>query len=128
VNDIERKQLKVRILLQGFALGLQEVSRVDPAIQAQLRGWNRIIQYSVLPDGPEVHFRVEDGTLTAIPEPHDSPAATIQFMDLDTAHAVLTRRLDPQVAFMEGKLQMKGEVADAMKMGLLAQMVATYLS
>ena len=122
-----RQALGVRVLMQGLMLALQEIAKEDDAIQEHLRGWNRIIQYTVMPDGPHVHVAFEDGRVTPGVGEHGRANAVIRFADLDTALAIFRNRLDPQTAFMQGKVQMTGDMADAMKMALLAQMVSKYL-
>jgi putative sterol carrier protein len=73
-----------------------------------------------------MHFRIADGNLIAAHGPSEQPSATIKFTDLDTALAVFSRKLDPQAAFMQGKVQMAGDMADAMKISLITQMAMTY--
>ena len=126
MDENAKRKLKAKVLLQAMMLGLQEISKEDEAIRAQLKGWDRIIQYSVAPDGPDMHLVISDGTINAGVGPNTKATATIRFADLDTALAVLTRKLDPQAAFMQGKVQMTGDMADALKIGLVSQMASSY--
>ena len=126
MDENAKRKLKAKVLLQAMMLGLQEISKEDETIRAQLKGWDRIIQYSVAPDGPDMHLVVADGAISAGTGPNEKATATIRFADLDTALAVLTRKLDPQAAFMQGKVQMTGDMADALKIGLVSQMASSY--
>jgi putative sterol carrier protein len=126
MDDASKKRLKAKVMMQAMLLGLQEIAKEDPTIQGQLRGWDRVIQYTVLPDGPHMHLVVRDGGVSAIHGPHEKPAATIKFADVDTALAVFTRKIDAQAAFMQGKVQLAGDMADAMKVSLVTQMATQY--
>jgi putative sterol carrier protein len=126
VDETAKKKLKVRVLMQAMMFGVAEIAKEDPAIQAQLKGWDRVIQYSVAPDGPHMHFVIRDGTITANHGPAEKASATIRFADLDTAVAIFSRKLDAQAAFMQGKVQMAGDMADAMKIGMVTQIATAY--
>ncbi|MGH7856762.1 MAG: SCP2 sterol-binding domain-containing protein [Candidatus Binatia bacterium] len=126
MDETAKRKLKAKVLLQAMMFGVQEIAREDPIIQGQLRGWDRTIQYSVLPDGPHMYFTVAAGSITAAHGTSDNATAAIKFADLDTALAVFSRKLDPQAAFMQGKVQMAGDMADAMKISLITQMAMAY--
>ncbi len=128
MDETAKKNLKVRVMLQGMMTGLQEIAKEDPNVQAQLQGWDRIIQYSIGSDGPHMHLIIQGGAVQPVGGPHASPAATIKFADLDTALQIFTRKLDAQAAFMQGKVQLLGNVADAMKIGMVMQLTQTYFS
>ncbi|MGH7899019.1 MAG: SCP2 sterol-binding domain-containing protein [Candidatus Binatia bacterium] len=128
MDETAKKKLRAKIMLQAMMFGVQEIAREDPGIQAQLKGWDRVLQYSVHPDGPHLHFVAKDGTITAVHGKNESASATILFADLDTALAIFSRKLDPQAAFMQGKVKLTGDMADAMKITMITQLAQPYFS
>lgn len=128
MDEIAKKKLKVRVMMQAMLYGLREVAKEDGGVQGQLRGWDRTIQYTVAPDGPHMHIVVAGGEVTVNPGAAEKASATIKFADLDTALALFSRKLDGQAAFMQGKIQLAGDVADAMKMTIVTQLASAYFS
>ena len=128
MDETAKKKLRAKVMLQAMMFGVQEIAREDPGVQAQLKGWDRIIQYSVLPDGPDMHFVTKDGTITAVHGKNDKATASVQFVDLDTAVGIFSRKLDPSQAFMQGKVKLVGEMADAMKITMVTQLAQAYFT
>jgi putative sterol carrier protein len=126
VDETAKKKLKVRVMMQAMLLGVQEIAKEDPAIQSQLKGWDRIIQYSVAPDGPHMHLVIQGGEVKVASGPNEKASATVRFADLDTAVAVFSRKLDGQAAFMQGKVQLAGDMTDAMKITMVTQLATAY--
>ncbi len=126
MDELAKKQLKVRVMMQGMLLGIAEVAKEDPAVQAQLKGWERIVQYSVRPDGPHMHIMVNGSDIKVAPGLNDKATATIKFADLDTALAIFSRKLDGQAAFMQGKIQLAGDMTDGMKITMVTQLAMAY--
>ena len=128
MDETAKKNLKVRVMMQAMLYGIREIAKEDDAVRGQLRGWDRTIQYSVAPDGPHMHIVVAGGEVTVNPGTADKPSATVKFADLDTALALFSRKLDGQAAFMQGKIQLGGDVADAMKMTIVTQLASAYFT
>jgi putative sterol carrier protein len=129
VDETAKKKLKVRVMMQAMLMGIQEIAKEDPAIQSQLKGWDRIIQYSVAPDGPHMHVVFEAGAVKTVASgPNEKASATVRFADLDTALAVFSRKIDGQAAFMQGKLQLAGDMTDAMKVTMITQLASAYFA
>ena len=126
MDETDKKKLKVRVMMQAMLLGIQEIAKEDPAVQSQLKGWDRIIQYSVAPDGPHMHLVIQGGEVKALAGPNEKASATVRFADLDTALAVFSRKLDGQAAFMQGKVQLAGDMTDAMKITMVTQLATAY--
>jgi putative sterol carrier protein len=126
VDETAKKKLKVRVMMQAMLFGIQEVAKEDPAVQSQLKGWDRIIQYSVAPDGPHMHLLIQGGEVKALHGANEKASATVRFADLDTAVAVFSRKLDGQAAFMQGKVQLAGDMTDAMKITMVMQLATAY--
>jgi putative sterol carrier protein len=128
MDETAKRRLKAKVLLQAMMLGVQEIASEDPAIQEQIKGWDRVIQYSILPDGPHMHFVIRDGRMTAVQGPNEGASATVRFADLETAVAILSRKIDGQAAFMQGKIQLAGDMADAMKISMITQLASAYFT
>ena len=126
MDEAAKKNLKVRVMMQGMLLGIAEVAKEDPGVQAQLKGWERVIQYSVRPDGPHFHLIVKGSDIKVAQGPNDKASATIKFADLDTALAIFSRKLDGQAAFMQGKIQLAGDMTDGMKITMVTQLAMQY--
>ena len=126
MDETAKKKLKVRVMMQAMLLGIEEIAKEDPAIQAQLKGWDRVIQYSVAPDGPHMHVVIQGGAVKVQSGPNEKASATVRFADLDTAVAVFSRKLDGQAAFMQGKVQLAGDMTDAMKITMVTQLATAY--
>jgi putative sterol carrier protein len=126
MDDESRKRLKAKVMMQGMMFGVAEVAKQDPDIQRQLENWDRVIQYRIGAEGPDMYFVVRGGVMQAFHGRSEEASATIQFADVETALAVFTRKLEPQAAFMQGKVQLKGDVTDAMKIGMITQLAQPY--
>ena len=128
MDELAKKNLKVRVMMQGMLLGIAEVAKEDPTVQAQLKGWERTIQYSVRPDGPHMHLIIKGSDITVAQGLNDKATATIKFADLDTAVAIFSRKLDGQAAFMQGKIQLAGDMTDGMKITMVTQLAMAYFT
>jgi putative sterol carrier protein len=128
LDDEARKRLKAKVMLQGMMLGVAEVAKEDPGIRRQLEGWDRVIQYRIGDDGPDMHFTVRGGEMRALHGRSADASATVRFADVDVALAVFTRKLEPQAAFLQGKLQLQGDMTDAMKIVMITQLAQPYFT
>ncbi len=128
MDEQAKKQLKVRVMMKAMLLGISEVAKEDPAVQAQLKGFDRIIQYSVRPDGPHMHLVIKGSDIAVEPGLNEKATATIKFADIDTAVAIFSRKIDAQAAFMQGKVQLAGDMTDAMKITMVTQLSMAYFT
>lgn len=82
-------------------------------------GMNAVYQYDITGDGGgKWYTAIADGELTVGEGEHDSPNITITISAGDYADLV-EGKLNGQMAFMTGKLKVKGDMSLAMKLGSL---------
>ena len=84
-------------------------------------GVNATIQYDIAGDqGGTWHAVIKDGTCTVNPGAAATPNLTLAMSSQDWLDMV-TGKLSGQMAFMSGKLKLKGDMGLAMKVGGLFQ-------
>lgn len=78
--------------------------------------WKAVIQFKLSgPKGGEYFLTVENKTCTASKGVAPKPTATITAKD-ETWLGVIAGKIDGQMAFMTGQVQIQGNIADIMKM------------
>jgi putative sterol carrier protein len=84
-------------------------------------GVNAIIQYDIGGDqGGTWHAVIKDGACTVTPGPATTPNLTLTVSSQDWLDMV-GGKLSGQMAFMSGKLKLKGDMGLAMRIGSLFQ-------
>jgi putative sterol carrier protein len=84
-------------------------------------GVNATIQYDITGDqGGTWHAVIKDGTCTVMPGAAASPSLTLTMASQDWLDMV-GGKLAGQMAFMSGKLKLKGDMGLAMKIGGMFQ-------
>ncbi len=79
-------------------------------------GMNAVYQFDITGDGGgKWYAAIENGELTISEGEHDSPSLTVTMGDQDYID-MSTGKLNGQVAFMTGKLKIKGDMGLALKM------------
>jgi putative sterol carrier protein len=82
-------------------------------------GLKAVYQWDVTGDGGGTwNADISDGAITVSEGPHDSPNITITVASSDWLD-ILNGKLDGQMAFMSGKLKVKGDMSLAMKLKTL---------
>jgi len=82
-------------------------------------GMNAVYQFDITGEGGgQWHADIVDGEITVSEGTHDSPNITLTMADQDYIDMV-EGRLNGQMAFMSGKLKIKGDMSLAMKIGQL---------
>jgi putative sterol carrier protein len=92
-------------------------SKFQPAKAA---GVNATIQYDITGDqGGTWHAVIKDGACAVNPGAGANPNLTLTMSSQDWLDMVDTKKLSGQMAFMSGKLKIKGDMGLAMKVGSL---------
>jgi len=80
-------------------------------------GVNAVIQYEITGEGGGTwNATIKDGTCTVASGAAPAPNLTLTISGLDWLD-MLAGKLNPQMAFMSGKLKLKGDMGLAMKLG-----------
>ncbi|MEA2625745.1 MAG: hypothetical protein QOD06_1790 [Candidatus Binatota bacterium] len=83
------------------------------------KGMNSVIQFNISgDDGGQYHAIIKDGTLEVNEGTHPSPNMTLTMTAKDYID-MTTEKLNGQMAFMQGKLKIAGDMGLAMKMQTL---------
>jgi putative sterol carrier protein len=85
------------------------------------QGVNAVIQYEIAGDqGGQWHAVIKDGTCTVESGPAPNPNLTLNMASQDWLD-MIAGKLSGQMAFMSGKLKLKGDMGLAMKIGSMFQ-------
>ncbi len=88
---------------------------------ANAAGVNKTIQYDISGDGGGTwHAAIKDGTCTVTAGPAPAADLTVTMASSDWLE-MIGGKLNDQMAFMSGKLKLKGDMGLAMKLGSLFQ-------
>jgi putative sterol carrier protein len=82
------------------------------------KGMNAVIQFNLSGEGDnagQYHAVIKDGTLQVAEGTHASPNMTMTMAGSDYVD-MTTGKLNGQMAFMQGKLKIKGDMALALKL------------
>jgi len=112
--------------LPVFLGALQELSGTSEDLQDELEDTDDVkIQFDVI-DTVKAWIKVEDHKLTAGTGEVDDPDVTLQMTE-DTGRGMFTGETDAASAYMQGDLKIIGEMAKAMKLRALIEIVAEEL-
>ncbi len=88
----------------------------NPDVQAALKGFTKTLQFDFTDTGEKWLVSIEDGskaTLTA--EALEKPDMTIK-TTTDTMAGIIEKRINPQNAYMQRKIQIKGSMDDLFRL------------
>jgi putative sterol carrier protein len=91
----------------------------NPEVQGKLKGTTGSFQFDITGDGGGSYCLIlKDGQLSTQKGAMEKPDCTIT-MVIDNWRLLSQNKLDPQAAFMSGKLKFKGNMALVMKLGTI---------
>ncbi len=85
------------------------------------------IMMKILPDGPAVTLLANDGSISMIPEEHESPTAALLINDTKTANRLLNQKLDPFAAIALGEIKIMGQIPQIDAVDLILDRIPIYL-
>ena len=111
IKNATPKEFYEEILVQQF--------EADASNADKLEGFDCVIQFKVTGDnGGEWAMHIKDKTLKVNEESHPEPSMTME-LSYDDWKAMNTGELNPQQAFMEGRMVISGDMSLAMQLGQL---------
>ena len=88
----------------------------DPNIQTALKGFTKTLQFSFTDTGEKWLIRVEDGAkATLAKEALEKPDMTIK-TTTDVMAGIIEKRINPQNAYMQRKITIKGSMDDLFRL------------
>lgn len=103
------KEFYEEIMVEGF--------KADPSNAEKLDGFDCVIQFKVTGDnGGNWALTIKDKNLSVKQEEHPEPTMTME-IGYDDWKAMNTGELNPQQAFMEGRMVISGDMSIAMQLG-----------
>lgn len=116
----ERPQPPEDITPDDFYLKwLPEQAGSNPDQIAKIKDMNAVIQFVLTGDGGgDYVLELADGNITTKKEKSDSAKLTVT-MAIPDWREINAGRLNPQMAFMSGKLKISGDMSLAMKLGTI---------
>lgn len=112
-----REKLKDATPKQVFEIVLPYGFTKNPQAADKLKGTNAVYQFDIEGDGGgQWQLKLAGGALAVASGAPDAAQCTIT-MKVDDWKAMNAGTLNPQAAFMQGKLRFKGDMSLAMKLG-----------
>ena len=97
----------------------EQAAAADADQKAKLKGLNTVIQFVLTgDDGGEYYLDITDGEIKTGKGKSDAAKLTITQSVADW-RAINSGQLNPQMAFMSGKLKVSGDMSLAMKLGTI---------
>ena len=98
---------------------LPEQAAANPDQAAKAKGISAVIQFCITGEGGgDYYLTLEDGAITTAAGKADSPKLTIT-QAVEVWRDINQGKLNPQMAFMSGKIKIAGDMSLAMKLGSL---------
>ena len=112
--------------LPVFMKAVEEVAASNEDLQDELEDQDDVVIVMEVPGLISAYLEIKDGKLTAGEGAHDSPTVTIQ-MNEEIATGLLTGEIDTASAYMAGDIKIVGEMAKAMALRSILEIVGEEL-
>ncbi|MHC1591969.1 MAG: SCP2 sterol-binding domain-containing protein [Candidatus Helarchaeales archaeon] len=122
---IEKKEFDPK-KLPLFLKAVEEVAASNEDLQEELEDQEDVIIAMEVPGVVAAYMEIKDGKLTAAEGMPDNPTVTVQ-MNEDVATGLLTGEVDTASAYMAGDIKIVGEMAKAMALRSILEIVGEEL-
>ena len=109
-----------------FLKAVEEVAASNEDLQDELEDQDDVVIMMEVPGMVAAYMEIKDGKLTAGEGAHDSPTVTVQ-MNEEIAGGLLTGEVDTASAYMAGDIKIVGEMAKAMALRSILEIVGEEL-
>ena len=109
-----------------FLKAVEEVAASNEDLQDELEDQDDVVIMMEVPGMVAAYMEIKDGKLTAGEGAHDNPTVTVQ-MNEDIAGGLLTGEVDTASAYMAGDIKIVGEMAKAMALRSILEIVGEEL-
>jgi hypothetical protein len=123
------KENIARIALLALGYTFEVVSRDCPEMKAEIAGWNegRTFALGVLPDGPAVTMKKENGRIKYLGRGIKNPSLIIYFKNMDAALMVFTGLMGAHTAAVQNRVIIHGNITESVEVVRAMAIVQAYL-
>ncbi|NHI91688.1 MAG: hypothetical protein EAX96_04230 [Candidatus Lokiarchaeota archaeon] len=112
--------------LPVFLKAVEEVAASNEDLQDELEDQDDVVIMMEVPGMVAAYLEIKDGKLTAADGAHPNPTVTVQ-MNEEIATGLLTGEIDTASAYMAGDIKIVGEMAKAMALRSILEIVGEEL-
>ncbi len=123
------KKAVVGIALLALGGTFERVSKHSDKLKEEIKGWKKgiVISLGVLPKGPSISLKEENGTIRYLGRGYRNPDVKILFKNMDSAFIPFTAQMGSHTAFIQHRALLHGSVVDGIKSNRAMGIVQAYL-
>ncbi len=123
------KKAVVGIALLALGGTFEKVSKHSAELKEEIKTWKKgiVISLGVLPKGPAISLKEENGTIRYLGRGYRDPDVKILFKNMDSAFIPFTARMGSHIAFVQHRALLHGNVVDGIKANRAMGIVQSYL-
>jgi len=118
VGDSSQRDSEAAGRLQSYPRCIEELRKKfgDPTVKASLEGFTQTLQISLTDVNEDYVFTVNDGRLARVEKKSLPDAGIVVTVTSTVLEGILNKTSNPMMAFLKGKLKMKGAREDLMRL------------
>jgi hypothetical protein len=123
------KRAVVGIALLALGGTFERVSKHSAELKEEIKDWKKgiVISLGVLPKGPAISLKEENGTIRYLGRGYKKPDVKILFKNMDSAFLPFTAQMGSHIAFVQHRALLHGSVVDGIKANRAMGIVQAYL-
>ncbi len=123
------KKMVVGIALLALGGTFEKVSKHSAELKEEIKTWKKgiVISLGVLPNGPSISLKEENGTIRYLGRGYKNPDVKIIFKNMDSAFLPFTAQMGSHIAFVQHRAMVHGSVLDGIKANRAMGIVQAYL-